>query len=101
MSNGLGPAWFPSPVRSALTGLGRLFFDEASWDHHDEGYARGVPARAECDRKFLMAMLRDASLQPTVARAWACGKIAFFLWVCVRLGGWASYQRTPFVKGRS
>jgi len=46
-------------------------------------------------------MLRDASLQPTVARAWACGKIAFFLWVCVRLGGWASYQRTPFVKGRS
>lgn len=42
-----------------------------------------------------MAMLRDASRQPTVLRAWACVKLAFFLWACVRLGGWASYRKGP------
>lgn len=92
MGNGLGPWWFPSPVRRGMTALGASFFDEASWDHHDRGYQRGEPARAECDRKFLMAMLRDASRQPTVLRAWACGKVAFALWLAVRLGGWASYR---------
>jgi len=91
LPNGLGPWWFPAPIRRALTALGRRFFDEASWEHHDRGYARGTPARAECDRKFLMAMLRDASLQPTVARAWACTTAAFFLWTCVRIGGRFSY----------
>jgi hypothetical protein len=73
--------------------MGRTFFDEASWEHHDRGYARGYPSRAECDRKFLMAMLRDASLQPTVFRAWACIILAFGLWSLVRLFGWASYRK--------
>jgi len=94
-SNGLGPWWFPAPVRSAMTASGRVFFSEASWARHDVGYARGYPSRAECDRKFLMAMLRDASRQPSVLRAWACVKLAFFLWACVRLGGWASYRKGP------
>lgn len=80
-------------IRSVLTAMGRAFFNEASWDHHDCGYARGHPSRAECDRKFLMAMLRDASRQSTIMRAWACVKLAFFLWACVRLGGWASYRK--------
>ena len=93
IANGLGPWWFPASLRRALTRLGRRFFDEASWEHHDVGYARGHPSRAECDRKFLMAMLRDASLQPTVQRAWATSKAAWFLWSAVRLGGWASYAR--------
>jgi hypothetical protein len=89
--NGLGPAWFPKWLTRGLTQLGRMFFDEANWGHHDHGYARGYPARAECDRLFLMAMLRDASLQPSVLRAWGCGKAAWFLWGCVRAFGWASY----------
>jgi hypothetical protein len=93
MSNGLGPWWFPASVRKALTNLGKTFFDEASWDKHDEGYERGFPSRSECDRKFLMAMLRDASLQQTTLRAWICTKAAFFLWACVRVGGGASYGR--------
>lgn len=93
--NGLGPWWFPAPVRNAMTAAGRVFFREASWVRHDVGYARGYPSRAECDRLFLMAMLRDASRQPTVLRAWACVKLAFFLWACVRLGGWASYRKGP------
>ncbi len=92
-TNGLGPWWFPGFVRSSLTAMGRTFFDEASWDRHDEGYGRGYPSRAECDRKFLMAMLRDASLQPTVLRAWACVNLAFGLWLMVRLFGWASYNK--------
>lgn len=89
----MGPWWFPGPIRQALTAISGVFFDEASWIHHDRGYARGRPERAECDRRFLMAMLRDASHQPTVLRAWACVNLAFVLWISVRLGGWASYGR--------
>ena len=93
IANGLGPWWFPTGLRRALTQIGRQFFREASWDRHDKGYARGTPARAECDRKFLMAMLRDASHQPSVARAALCVMAAFLLWTCVPIGGWASFQR--------
>ena len=92
--NGLGPAWFPKWLTQRLTRLGRMFFDEANWGHHDHGYARGYPARAECDRLFLMAMLRDASLQPSALRAWGCSKAAWFLWACVRAFGWASYAKS-------
>ena len=51
--NGVGPWWFPAALRLAITRLSLVFFLTASWDRHDEGYGRGFPARAECDRKFL------------------------------------------------
>ena len=35
--NGVGPYWFPKPLRVTLTRFSLLFFDEASWDKHDEG----------------------------------------------------------------
>lgn len=91
--NGLGPWWFPAGLRRFLTRLGERFFNEAAWEKHDEGYARRYPSRAECDRKFLMAMLRDASRAETVRRAAACVLLAFFFWMAVRVGGSASYGR--------
>jgi hypothetical protein len=93
--NGLGPWWFPARLRDWLTRASSLFFDEAAWNKHDEGYARGRPSRAECDRKFLCAMLRDASRCTTTPRIWACIWLAGLFWLMVRLFGWASYQRNP------
>lgn len=91
VGNGLGPWWFPARLRQYLTNLGELFFEEAAWEKHDEGYALAIVSRAECDRKFLMAMLRDASRASTVGKAAICVGLAFFFWVCVRVGGAASY----------
>ena len=93
MMNGLGPWWFPAPIRAALTRAGEWFFGEASWDIHDASYAAGQPARAVCDRGFLAAMLRDASKARPVAKMAACTVLAWFLWLMVRLFGWASYDR--------
>jgi hypothetical protein len=92
-SNGVGPAWFPAPVRQALTWLSGLFFHEAAWHHHDRGYARGHPDRATCDLKFLKAMLRDASRTETASRVWACCFLAGLFWVSVRVFGWTAYRR--------
>lgn len=91
ISNGLGPAWFPDWLRKALTKFGSSFFDEASWDRHDEGYRAGFPARAICDRKFLQAMLRDASITTTTLRVAACTFLAWSFWLLVRLFGWITY----------
>jgi len=93
IANGLGPWWFPPFIRKFLTRLSKRFFREAAWIKHDEGYARGYPARAVCDRKFLQAMLRDASLTSTTVRVLACVALALFYWTMVRLFGWASYNR--------
>ncbi len=91
--NGVGPRWAPAPVRALLTRLATAFFDEASWDHHDWGYYWGCPARAECDRRFLAAMLRDASRAGPVWRMTLANALAWLFWAAVRLGGWASYGR--------
>jgi hypothetical protein len=91
--NGVGPWWFPSWARRLLTWLSGLFFDEASWVKHDEGYAAGNPSRCECDRKFLQAMLRDASETGTTLRVFACLGLSVFFWIMVRLFGWLSYGR--------
>ena len=93
MHNGLGPWWFPDAIRGALTRLGSTFFNEASWGKHDEGYGAGRPCRAECDRKFLQAMLRDATIAETTARTLACILFALFLWAAVRIFGVFSYNR--------
>lgn len=93
VGNGLGPWWLPPPLRRALTALGRLFFKEAAWEIHDASYLAGSPARAVCDRGFLAAMLRDASEARTAFKMALCTALAWFLWLCVRALGWASYGR--------
>ena len=92
VANGLGPWWFPALLRTLLTRLSRRFFNEAAWDKHDEGYNRGTPSRAECDRKFLQAMLRDASQTTTTGRVLACVGLAVFYWSMVRLFGRFSFN---------
>ena len=91
-TNGLGPSWFPDWLRKALTKFGSSFFDEASWNAHDIGYKLGFPARKVCDRKFLQAMLRDASLTTTTLRVGACTILAWFFWFVVRVFGWMTYR---------
>lgn len=88
--NGLGAWWFPTPLRAWLTNRSAAFFNEASWVKHDIGYSRGRPARHICDRKFLQAMLRDASRHDRPA---LCAALALLFWVCVRVGGHWSYAR--------
>lgn len=91
-SNGFGPAWLPVWVRRLMTKFGLLFFDEASWARHDEGYARGYPARHVCDRKFLQAMLRDASHARTTLKVAVSTSLAWAVWAAVRLLGWVSFN---------
>jgi len=90
--NGLGPKWFPEPIRVWLTLFGKTFFEEASWEKHDEGYARGYPSRWECDKGFLRAMLRDARNTNTLLKSLACYLLAWLLWLLVRLFGWTTYN---------
>jgi len=89
--NGLGPKWLPKPLRAALTKLGSVFFDEASWATHDTGYYLGSPSRADCDRGFLKAMLRDASLSNSTFKILSCCVLAWVIWLFVRALGWLSY----------
>lgn len=91
--NGVGPWWFPAALRLAITRLSLVFFLTASWDRHDEGYGRGFPARAECDRKFLAAMLADAAQAGPAWRMAGGTALAWAFWLAVRVGGWASYRR--------
>lgn len=97
--NGLGPYWLPAPVRRFITMTASWFFKDASWRHHDFGYAVGGDRwdRARCDWKFLQAMMRDAVSQKSgwpllpqivwglkVAPAIA---ISLFFFLAVRIGG--------------
>lgn len=90
--NGIGPSWFPAWLRKLLTHFGSSFFHEAAWDKHDIGYANADPSRSTCDRKFLQAMLRDASKTSTTFRIFACTVLAWFFWICVRCFGRPSYN---------
>ena len=90
--NGIGPSWFPQWLREKLTLFGSTFFETASWEHHDFGYGLGVPSRAECDRLFLSAMLKDASNTHTVLRMWICCTLAWTFWAFCRLFGWMTYN---------
>lgn len=91
--NGVGPAWAWPWLRRLLTALSAAFFDEAGWRAHDTGYARGDPARALCDLRFLQAMLRDAAQAPRAGRVLACSLLAVVFWILVRAFGWISYRR--------
>jgi hypothetical protein len=93
IANGLGPWWFPAFARNFLTRLSKRFFNEAAWDKHDEGYDLGVPSRTVCDRKFLQAMLRDASQTTTTGRVLACVGLALTYWALARVFGVFSYNR--------
>jgi hypothetical protein len=90
--NGLGPKWFPKSVRRWLTSLGELFFKRAAWEIHDLSYAKGNPTRSECDKGFLMAMLKDASEASTIVKMLACCLLAWLLWILVRLFGWTTFN---------
>lgn len=90
--NGIGPYWLPDWARDAITQGASWFFDEASWRHHDFGYAVGGDRydRRRCDDKFLVAMLRDALKQsgPFIGlKAAAAVVISLAFYIAVRIGG--------------
>ncbi|UWQ00864.1 hypothetical protein K3X44_10105 [Aliiroseovarius crassostreae] len=90
--NGVGPYWLPDWVRAQITGAASWFFDEASWRHHDFGYAVGGDRwdRARCDWKFYRAMLRDAcrvGLMKRPVRMLLALILATVFYLAVRIGG--------------
>lgn len=97
--NGLGPFWLPEPVRCFITETASWFFRDASWRHHDFGYAVGGDRwdRARCDRKFLWAMLKDAVTQKPFLlwplKAPPAILISLLFYLAVRIGGgWGSFE---------
>ena len=68
--NGVGPSWFPAGFRLFVTQKCSWFFEDASWRHHDFGYAVGGDEfdRWRCDWKFFMAMCKDSMSQPSRVR---------------------------------
>lgn len=101
LCNGVGSDWMPHWLRKLLTLLSGWFFDEASWCHHDFGYAVGYTEahRLQYDQKFLAAMLRDADHLSGLKRmvAW---QLAWIFYGTVRVFGSKSFYhadryRTP------
>lgn len=90
--NGLGPYWFPRPIRETLTKVSSLFFDEANWDKHDEGYKRKFPPRSVCDREMLKASLRDSSKVTSTSKVLLCVFLSLLFWFLCRLFGWISWH---------
>lgn len=91
--NGIGPSWFPKFIRVALTRFGSSFFQEAAWDKHDVGYELAIKPRSLCDRKFLQAMLRDASATQVTWRILVSTILAWVFWSFVRVYGRPSYKK--------
>lgn len=92
LCNGVGSDWQPAWQRKALTKLSGWFFSEASWCHHDFGYAVGHTEahRLEYDRKFLAAMLRDADHLSGLKRMVAL-QLAWIFYRSVRAFGGKSF----------
>ena len=91
--NGIGPGWFPAPLRALITKLASICFVEASWQHHDWGYGKGGSEvdRINCDGRFLIAMRRDVCRAPLLTKipAWL---ICHGFYIMVRLGGRSSFN---------
>jgi hypothetical protein len=87
--NGLGPYWLPDRARRFITSQMSWFFADASWRHHDFGYAVGGDRwdRARCDRKFLAAMWRDALSQERLIAVPLALMLALTFYIAVRIGG--------------
>lgn len=90
--NGVGPYWLPDRLRQMITKTASWFFKDASWRHHDFGYAVGGDRwdRARCDWKFLIAMLRDALSHPLIWSPIAAPTallMSLVLFLAVRIGG--------------
>ncbi len=90
--NGVGPYWLPGWARQIITGGASWFFSEASWRHHDFGYAVGGDRydRRRCDDKFLGAMLRDAVTQESTFWLLNCYPaivLSLMFYIAVRIGG--------------
>lgn len=92
LCNGVGSDWMPRWLRKLLTLLSGWFFNEASWCHHDFGYAVGHTEahRLECDQKFLAAMLRDAGRGGLVRYVIAV-PLSLLFYVMVRVFGRFSF----------
>ena len=92
--NGVGPGFFPAGLRKWITTTASWFFADASWRHHDFGYAcKGTEAdRVECDWKFFRAMLRDALSQPSILMIPPALLISTVFFLAVLLGGWVSFS---------
>ncbi|MFV1530535.1 MULTISPECIES: hypothetical protein [unclassified Phaeobacter] len=90
--NGVGPYWLPDRLRALITDTASWFFCDASWRHHDFGYAVGGDRwdRARCDWKFFVAMLHDA-----VTQRWPLALVtvptalllSVLFYLAVRIGG--------------
>lgn len=92
LCNGIGPSYFPKSIRDWITNRASYFFREADWCHHDWGYHWGVTPKWECDKKFLQAMLRDASRCDTVVSIFTATLLAYFFWFMVTLFGGSAYN---------
>ena len=95
LCNGVGSDWMPHWLRKLLTLLSGWFFSEASWCHHDFGYAVGYTEahRLEYDRKFLAAMLRDADRLSSLKRM-AARQLAWIFYGSVRVFGSKSFYHS-------
>ncbi|MEP2977951.1 MAG: hypothetical protein ABJO86_00610 [Lentilitoribacter sp.] len=93
MPNGFGPESWPKKLQQAFNRFSTHYFDEASANKHDEGYALALHSRWHCDKRFLQAMLRDASKQERVSKILICLNLAIIYWLAVRVGGSRNYGK--------
>jgi hypothetical protein len=92
--NGVGPEWLPDWARNVITKTASWFFKEASWRHHDFGYARGFTwqHRFEYDWKFYKAMTRDALSQSSTLKVPFALFLSVVFFGAVAAFGWSSFH---------
>jgi len=93
MPNGFGPESWPKKLQQTFNRFSTHYFDEASANKHDEGYKLAIKSRWHCDKRFLQAMLRDASKQERFSKIFICLILAITYWLSVRLFGWRHYGK--------
>lgn len=93
MPNGFGPESWPKKLQAAFNRFSTHYFDEASANKHDEGYKLAIKSRWHCDKRFLQAMVRDASKQERVSKIFICLILAITYWLFVRVFGSRHYGK--------